>query len=943
MTDTIAPSQPRVTRLSDYRPPTWLARSVQLFIDLHEDHARVRCRTRYERAALAASGASHGVHGSGEGRDSDELRLDGTSSEVDLVSLRLDGRELPPDEFSRDDDELVLWPDRDRFELEVVTVIRPHLNTALSGLYRSGSIFCTQMEAQGFRRVTYFQDRPDVLATWTVTLEADRARYPVLLSNGNEILTATGGAAAVAAAPGAGARGATTGPATAGPASSFTDLPPLAAGRHRATWHDPFPKPSYLFAVVAGDLGLVEDKFTTCSGRTIPLRIWCDKGNEGRVIWAMASLKHAMAWDERAFGREYDLDLFMIVAVNDFNMGAMENKGLNIFNASRVLADAATATDEDFQRVEGVVAHEYFHNWSGNRVTCRDWFQLSLKEGFTVYRDQEFTSDLNARAVKRIEDVRRLRKEQFPEDAGPMAHPVRPSSYIAIDNFYTRTVYEKGAEVIRMQAALLGPELFRKGCDLYFARHDGQAVTTDDFVAAMEEVSGRDLTQFKRWYEQAGTPVLRATGRWDAGARRYELELSQSCPATPGQPRKLPFHMPVSVALFARDGALIPGTERVLELREERQVFVYQDLPAGTGSAGPVPSVLRAFSAPVKLELSLSDEELCFLVTHDTDLFNRWESLQRLATRVLLAAAAARAGVRAGAGGAPTLPASFALLLRAYESVLDQAARSGASALDPAIGAELLRLPDESVLCDEQAVIDIDAIHAARGAVRDALASGCRSRWEATFRRLDSGEPFAPDAAAIGRRTLRNVALAYLYFADAASGVPVCVRQLQSADNLQDQLCALELLASHDGPERERALADTRARWQHEPLVMNKWFAAQAGADRPGVLRDVRALQRDPLFDAGNPNKLRALFHTFTGNLPHFHAADGSGYALYGDLLADLDARNPVLAGRFTTAFNAWKRHAEPRRSLQRKQLERLAALPGLSRNTYEVVSKALA
>ncbi|HTE04752.1 MAG TPA: M1 family aminopeptidase, partial [Planctomycetota bacterium] len=452
----MAPSQPRVTRLSDYRPPTWLARTVQLFLDLHEDRAEVHSRVRYERAAAVARGASGAGSGS---EDGDVLHLDGVGNDLELLSIELDGRELRPDEFVRDEDGLKLWPERDRFELLVVTRIFPHRNSALYGLYRSGSIFCTQMEAQGFRRVTFFQDRPDVLATWTVTLEADRARYPVLLSNGVPVRDV--------------------------PAR---DAPALAAGRHRATWHDPFPKPSYLVAAVAGDLGLVEDRFTTRSGpdgrpgRTIPLQIWCDKGNESRVSWAMASLKRAMAWDERAFGREYDLDLFMIVAVNDFNMGAMENKGLNIFNASRVLADAATATDEDFQRVEGVVAHEYFHNWSGNRVTCRDWFQLSLKEGFTVYRDQEFTADLNARAVKRIADVRRLRSEQFPEDAGPMAHPVRPGSYIAIDNFYTRTVYEKGAEVIRMQAALLGPGLFRKGCDLYFARHDGQAVTTDDFV-----------------------------------------------------------------------------------------------------------------------------------------------------------------------------------------------------------------------------------------------------------------------------------------------------------------------------------------------------------------------------------------------------------------------------------------------------------------------------
>jgi len=869
-----AATAPQPVRLADYRPPAWRAPTIDLVFDLHEDHATVTSTVAYERAP----DADPGDHA---------LRLDG--EDLELVSIALDGRPLAPDAYALDEERLVLDPPADAFTLEIVTRIEPQANTKLSGLYRSGGTFCTQMEAEGFRRVTFWQDRPDVLSRWTTTIEADAERYPVLLGNGN-------------------------------PASREE----VGGGRVRAVWSDPFPKPSYLFALVAGDLRRLEDTYTTRGGRRVALHVWVDPGNEAKARHTMDSLRRALAWDEQRFGREYDLNLFNIVAVHDFNMGAMENKSLNIFNAALVLADPRTATDEDYRRIEGVVGHEYFHNWSGNRVTCRDWFQLSLKEGFTVFRDQEFSADMNDRAVQRIADVRKLRSQQFPEDAGPLAHPVRPESYIAIDNFYTRTVYEKGAEVIRMQANLLGPDAFRAGTDLYFERHDGQAVTTEDFVRAMEDASGRDLSRLRRWYEQAGTPVLVCEGRHDPAAATYTLRIEQRCAPTPGQPDKLPFHVPVAVGLLDPDGHEV--ADAVLELTEARQSFVFEDV-----ERPPVPSVLRGFSAPARVEIDLSDEELLFLVEHDTDAFNRWESMQRLAARVVLR------GARDHAEGAP--PRVSDVLVRAVEHTCAAACEG---ALAPAIAAELLTLPDVAELGELSERIDVDGLHAARRAVLVTLAARCGGALGRVHEAFGQTGAWSVDAAAIGRRSLRNAALALLTAPGDDVALERASRRFDDATNMTDQMAALTALADHDDPRRPRALARFLEQWRDEPLVMNKWLSVQAGADRDGVVDDVRRLARHEVFDAGNPNALRALYRTFSENVPHFHRADGSGYALYADMLAELDPANPVLAARLASAFGGWRRYDERRAAAMRGRLERLAALEGLSRNTYEIVTRTL-
>ncbi|GJM23010.1 MAG: aminopeptidase N [Planctomycetota bacterium] len=877
---TTTAAAPAAIRLADYRPPAWRASTVELCFDLHDAHTDVDATVVYELAQE-------------RGAEFPELVLDG--EELQLLSVLIDGAE--PEHAPRFEGErLVLQPTSERFTLAIRTRIDPANNTALSGLYRSGSVYCTQMEAEGFRRVTYFQDRPDVLATYTTTVRADRTRYPVLLANGNLVQARA-----------------------------------LADNRHEAVWHDPHPKPCYLFALVAGDLEVVDDEFVTRSGREVTLKLFVDPGNTGRAPHAMESLKRAMRWDEQRFGREYDLDIFMIVAVSDFNMGAMENKGLNIFNAAAVLCDDASSTDDDFTRIEAIVGHEYFHNWSGNRVTCRDWFQLSLKEGFTVYRDQEFTADLHSRAVARIIDVRQLRSMQFPEDAGPMAHPVRPTQYLAIDNFYTTTIYEKGAELIRMMATLLGRDGFRKGCDLYFERHDGQAATTEDFARALTDATGKDLTGLRGWYEQAGTPVLTALTRWDAATNSLELTLNQRTPPTPGQPDKQPVTIPVRMALFGRDGRALPlqladestagDSERVLELASATQSWRFVGLPSE-----PLPSLLRDFSAPVHLEQPLSDEQLAFLARHDDDLFNRWEAVQRLATNSLLALVD-----DARAGETLQLPT---LLRDTLDTLLDD------RALDPAFAAVALQLPEVVELAERMQPFEPELLEAAYTAVSRGYAQHAGERLAA--RRAELRAHPGAGAEAAGRRALANICLSWWMSSGDRAAIEACAEQYHAAEQMTDAQAALEELCHLDTPQRDAALAHFLKRWRNDKLVLNKWFAAQAKSLRGDTLERVEALAEHPAFDTGNPNHLRALYRNLGRNLLRFHHRSGSGYALLARVLLQVDARNPVLAGRLGTLFLGWRRLDSARQDLVRGELRALLDGPKLSTNLFEVLSQAL-
>ena len=789
--------------------------------------------------------------------------------------------------------------------LTVESVIDPASNAALEGLYISSGVFCTQCEPEGFRRIAYFPDRPDVLARYTVTIVADPARYPVLLANGNRIAQGT-----------------------------------LPDGRAYAKWHDPFPKPTYLFALVAGDLEALRDTFVTASGRTVALEIWSTAANLPRCHHAMQSLKRAMRWDEERFGREYDLDTFMIFCADDFNMGAMENKGLNIFNSRLLLADPQTATDDDFQAIEGVIGHEYFHNWTGNRVTCRDWFQLSLKEGLTVFRDQEFSSDLGSRAVERIAAVAFLRSHQFPEDAGPMAHPVRPDEYMEINNFYTTTVYEKGAEVIRMQHTLLGADGFRRGMDLYFDRHDGAAVTCDDFVQAMADarVNGSmpDLQQFRRWYAQSGTPIVRAAGRYDAATRTYTLELAQHTPPTPGQARKEPFHIPVAVGLIGPDGRDMPAkldgeaqeaaaATRVLSLVEARQSFRFVDV-----AQPPVPSLLRGFSAPVRLQFAYADHELAFLAAHDSDPVNRWDAAQRIFVQAILALSRDVAACEA-----PTLPDA---VLAVTEHMLDD---EGA---DPALVRLALTPPELSYLAGLVDEVDVEALVGAREFLIAELARAARPRWEAVYARCRTEAPYAPVQEQIGPRALRNLCLRYLGAIDDEATRALAVAQYDVADNMTDAIGALAAVNHGDSRVREVLFARFEAQWRDEPLVLDKWFALQATALRPDTLARVRMLLEHPRFNLRNPNRVRSLVAAFAlRNWPRFHAADGSGYAFAGEQVAVLDRINPHISSTLASAFNQWRHFAEPRRSMQRAALEALARQRDLSPDLQEIVSRNLA
>jgi aminopeptidase N len=880
---------PATVYLKDYAPPAFLVSAIELDVDLQEDHARVRARLSVHRNPLAAQRGA-------------PLVLDG--DELELESVAVDGRTLAAADYRLDETHLTIAAVPERFALETVVRIRPRSNTKLMGLYASKDGYFTQCEAEGFRRITYFIDRPDVMARYTTTIHADKARFPFLLSNGN--------------------------PIASGDEPAHASAPP----RHWVKWEDPFPKPSYLFALVAAKLERLEDSFATASGRAVQLSIFVEPGKLDQCGFAMQALKKSMRWDEEVFGLELDLDHYMIVAVGDFNMGAMENKGLNIFNTKYVLARPDIATDTDFMLIDRVVAHEYFHNWTGNRVTCRDWFQLSLKEGLTVFRDQEFGADMYSRPVQRIQEVRGLRAAQFPEDAGPMAHPVRPQSYMEISNFYTATVYEKGAEVVRMIHTLAGSQGFRRGMDLYFQRHDGQAVTTDDFVQAMQDASGVDLTQFKRWYDQAGTPVVEASGTYDPAARTYTLALEQSSPPTPGQPHKLPLHIPFGIGLVDAQGRDVPlqlagepaagGASRVLSLTQPRQQFTFVNVPGA-----PVPSLLRGFSAPVIVRYDYDDAALAHLLAHDSDSFNRWEAGQRLAVKLLIGAVTA-----VTAGGEPEFPDAF---VRAFARVLSDAAR------DPALAAEALALPAESYIAEQMDVVHPDAIHTVRVALRRHLASALKGELLAAYQAFSVPGPYSPDARSAGQRALKNLCLSYLMELTEPPVLQLCLHQFDSADNMTDAIAALTALANADCSERIAVLEKFYARWQGEPLVVDKWLAVQAGARLPGTLAEVKRLTTHPAFDIRNPNKVYALIRSFAANQVRFHGADGAGYAFVADQILALDALNPQIAARIARTFDRWRKFDPQRQQQARAQLERIRGQAGLSKDTLEVVTKALA
>ena len=877
-------AEPTTTRLADYAPPPFLVDEVDLEFELEEQRTLVRAKL--------------GIRRNPDASPETDLVLDGEGLETGAVGI--DGVAVSGNRVRIAEQTLTVRDAPDTFVLDTEVAIRPGANKSLEGLYASSGNLCTQCEAEGFRKITWFLDRPDVMARYRVRIVGDPGRYPVMLSNGNDV-----------------ERGL------------------LDDGRRYVVWEDPFPKPSYLFALVAGRLECVEDRFTTRSGREVTLRIYVEPHNIDRCGHAMDSLRRAMRWDEEVYGLEYDLDTFMIVAVDDFNMGAMENKGLNIFNSAYVLARPDTATDRDFAAIETVIAHEYFHNWTGNRVTCRDWFQLSLKEGLTVFRDQQFTADMSLRDVKRIRDVRVLRSHQFAEDAGPMAHPVRPDSYIEIGNFYTVTIYNKGAEVIRMMHTLLGDETFRAGVRLYFERHDGQAVTTDDFVSAMEAASGMDLTRFRHWYTQAGTPVLRARGAYDAACAQYVLDIEQRTPPTPGQPEKLPLHVPVRVALLGADGGNLPlhsaepalagECEAVLDVREARHRFRFSNL-----AASPVASLARGFSAPVKVEIERGDDELEFLIAHETDPFNRWDAVQEYAVRLMLRMVGDRlAGIEVG------VPDGFVAAMRAL--LLDDAA-------DPAFTAEALTLPSESNLADRMETIAVEAVHDVRETLKATLARRLSDAFATVHEANRSDEPYRFDAESAGRRSLKNLCLGYLMETDDPAVRSACRRQLETADNMTDALAALACFAGASHPERHDRLAWFEERWKDDPLVLDKWFSLQATSRLPDTLDSVRRLTGHPGFDLRNPNRVRALLGAFChANQRRFHDASGQGYRLLSEHVLAIDAFNPQSAARLLGAASRWRRLDAARGALLRGELERVLAAPGLSKDCHEIAKKFLA
>jgi aminopeptidase N len=829
------------------------------------------------------------------GAQAADIRLDGQA--LELVSVELDGKTLRPGGYTADADHLVIHAVPRTCRLRTTVRIRPHENTALEGLYAAGECLLTQCESEGFRKITFFPDRPDVMTDYDVTIVADRKRYPVLLCNGNALASGT-----------------------------------LDDGRHWVRWNDPFRKPCYLFALVAGRLEFIEDRFTTRSGRRVTLRVYVERQNTGKCAYAMAALKRSMRWDEDRFGLEYDLDVYNIVATDDFNMGAMENKSLNIFNSKYVLARPETATDNDYQAIEAVIGHEYFHNWTGNRVTCRDWFQLTLKEGLTVFRDQEFTSDMQSRAVKRIRDARDLRTRQFPEDAGPMSHPIRPDHYFEINNFYTMTVYQKGAAVIRMCHSLLGEEGFQKGMRLYFKRHDGQAVTCDDFLAAMADANGVDLQRFGRWYSQSGTPEVHVRTGYFPTEGRYRLELVQRTPPTADQVEKQPLVIPFAMGLLTPEGKEIPlrlageaaadGTSRLLVLEDARQTFDFIDMPCR-----PIPSLLRDYSAPIKLFHEYDPAELNVLMRHDPDPFVRWEAAQQLSQRAIMAN---RERHERGQELRldPGLAQAFAALLEDRET-------------DPALLAEAIALPGEEYLAEQMEIVDVEGLYAARTFIRRALARALEGPFRRVYEALNTGKPYDDAAVSMARRSLKNLCLAFLV--ELPSGAAPAQAQLQTCDNMTDSIAALAALVYRGAPGYREALAAFEARWRKDPLVMDKWFGLQATKPGRGAARRVRGLLNHPAFSLANPNKVRSLVGAFAiMNPTGFHAASGEGYRLVADLVLRLDALNPQVAARTACAFTSWKRYNKARRALMQAQLQRIAASIPLSPDVAEIVDNAL-
>ena len=874
---------PQPVRLADYQPSSYLIDTVDLHFLLTETTCTVRSELAMRRNPAAPQAP---------------LVLDGQG--LELTAVALDGVDLAPGAYQVDANHLTLFAQEpeaapDSFRLKIVTRIEPHKNTALEGLYRSGDMFCTQCEAEGFRKITYYLDRPDVMAKFTTTVDAERRRYPVLLSNGNPIASGE------------------------------------REGRHWVTWEDPFPKPAYLFALVAGDLLSHNDSFTTRSGREVELKIFVEPHNIEKCGHAMDSLKRSMKWDEDVYGLEYDLDIFMIVAVDTFNMGAMENKGLNIFNSKYVLADPSTATDTDYRNIEAIIAHEYFHNWTGNRVTCRDWFQLSLKEGLTVFRDQQFSADMGSAGLTRIGDARVLRTAQFKEDAGPTAHPVRPNSYLEINNFYTVTVYNKGAEVVRMIHRLLGPTRFRAGIDCYFERHDGQAVTTDDFVAAMEAASGIDLSQFRRWYQQAGTPTVTVETEYAPDAERFTLHLKQATdPSADGSPKE-PFHIPISVGLLQRDGTPVPlpGAEPetgtvTLELCSAEASFDFEGI-----SAPPIASVLREFSAPVKLDFKRDETELAFLQGADPDPFNRWDAGQTYAAALMLR------NVARYQDGLPfeTEP-GFSGALRAALT---------APKLDRALAAEMLVLPSESYLAEAMEVVDPDALHAVRQSLRRELANDLHDELITLFHACKSNAPYRFETSAVADRSLKNAALGLLMELDDPDVHRECEAQFADADNMTDRIAALGMLAERGGTARENALRQFEQQWQNDPLVLDKWFTIQAISSRPDTLENVRDLLAHAKFDLTNPNRVRALVGAFShGNPVRFHTRTGEGYRFLAEQIIRLDPLNPQVAARFVSAFLPWRKFDAARVREMEVVMRDLLERPGLSNDSLEILSKAL-
>ena len=898
-------AQARSIYLKDYKAPDFLIDKIYLDVSLYEEETIVVSRLSVRRNADSLNPTA-------------ALVLNG--EELTLLELRLQGTELSNADYEVNDKSLTIGSVPDVFELESKVSIKPHENTSLEGLYKSSNKFCTQCEAEGFRKITWFLDRPDVLSSFTTRIEAEKERYPVLLSNGNKI-------------------------------DSGSCIEPDKEGRHWVIWQDPFLKPSYLFALVAGNLFSVDDSYTTCSGRDVALQVFVEEKDLDKCDFALKSLKKAMRWDEEVYGREYDLDIFMIVAVDDFNMGAMENKGLNIFNSSCVLAKPETSTDFSFQCIEAIVAHEYFHNWSGNRVTCRDWFQLSLKEGFTVYRDAEFSADMGSRAVKRIDDVNFLRTVQFAEDAGPMAHSVRPESYMEISNFYTVTIYEKGAEVVRMIANLLGPELFRKGTDLYFEKFDGMAVTTEDFVATMEEVSGFDLAQFRRWYSQAGTPVLSAKGSYDEAANTYTLSVKQSCPASPGQPEKQSFFIPFAISLLDSQGASMQlqldgekgsaQDSKVLTVSEQHQKFVFTGI-----NEQPVPSLLRSFSAPVKMLFDYSRDDLMFLIAHDSDGFVRWEAAQQLALQIINELLQQSQNNEKRVLDQRLIQAMEAVLDIALDAEIDEKSKP-----DLAMLARLLVLPSEAYIGELAIEVDVDGIHEVREYLRKQLALNLEHKFTQVYQKMLSDKPYQVEADDIAQRALKNTVLNYLVLTDGEKtgndNIEACFEQYQHANNMTDKSAALRALLSAESLRalelKNRAFSEFYDLWKHEPLVIEQWLSMQAGLAKKDNLAEVIKLTQHESFDIKNPNKVRSVIGAFCHqNLVGFHHASGSGYQFLADKVITLNEINPQIASRLLTPLTHWKKQPPQKQTLMQAQLQRILDVDGLSKDVYEVASKSL-